>query len=123
MQSIRHDVSRTAQDLSRVAQDAAYVAVGLGVVGFQKAQVARRELMEQLDRQLNLAEGPLAEARGQMAKAWKDVDAAIGQLIEATDTTFEPLAERLPEKARDVVKQVQEARDQVRTFLKDQLAA
>ena len=31
-------------DVNKALQDAAYVAVGLGVIGFQKAQVRRREL-------------------------------------------------------------------------------
>src|SRR5579875_1483095 len=123
MPSFRHDVSRTAQDLSRVAQDAAYVAVGLGVVGFQKAQVARRDHMQQLERQRRDAERPLAEVKGQLAKTWNDVDAAIGQLIEVTDTTLEPLAERLPTQARDAVKQLQETRDRVRSYLKGLLEA
>jgi hypothetical protein len=123
MPSFRHDVSRTAQDLSRVAQDAAYVAVGLGVVGFQKAQVARRDLMQQLERQRRGAERPLAEVKGQLAKTWNDVDAAVGQLIEVTDSTLEPLAERLPAQARDAVKQLQGTRDRVRSYLKGRLEA
>jgi gas vesicle protein len=123
MASIRQDFSRTAQDVSRVAQDAAYVAVGLGVVAFQKAQVARRELMEQLEQQRDAAEGPLADVRAQLAKAWKDVDGAIGQLIEAADEALQPVAERLPSQARLALKQAQEARDQFRTFVKEQLAA
>ncbi len=36
------------EDLPRSVRDAAYVLVGLGVLGFQRAQVARRELTRQL---------------------------------------------------------------------------
>ncbi|MGQ0519840.1 MAG: hypothetical protein ACT4PX_01655 [Actinomycetota bacterium] len=35
-------------DLPRSLRDAAYIAVGFGVIGFQRAQVARRELARQL---------------------------------------------------------------------------
>ena len=35
-------------DLSKTLKDAAYVAVGFGVLAFQKAQVRRRELEKQL---------------------------------------------------------------------------
>lgn len=122
MASIRGDVNRAAQDLSRVAQDAAYVAIGLGVVGFQRAQVARRELMQQIEQRRVLAEGPLGEARAQAAKAWKDLDGAVSELFAATDATFEPIAELLPSQARQALKQAQEARDQLRHFLKEQLA-
>lgn len=36
------------EDLPHSLRDAAYVLVGLGVLGFQRAQVARRELTRQL---------------------------------------------------------------------------
>jgi hypothetical protein len=35
-------------DLRKLATDAAFVAVGLGVLGFQRVQVRRRELQRQL---------------------------------------------------------------------------
>lgn len=35
-------------DVPKSLREAAYVAVGLGVLGFQRAQVARRELVRQL---------------------------------------------------------------------------
>jgi hypothetical protein len=35
-------------DLRKLATDAAFVAVGLGVLGLQRAQVRRRELQRQL---------------------------------------------------------------------------
>jgi hypothetical protein len=36
-------------DLSAAARDAAFVAVGLGLIGFQRAQVRRRELEQRID--------------------------------------------------------------------------
>jgi len=123
MADIRQDFTRTAQDLTRVAQDAAYVAIGLGVVGFQKAQVARRELIEQIERQRAVADRPVADVRAQVAKAWNELDKALGQLIDAADATIEPVAERLPAQAKAALKQAQETRDQVRGYLKDQIAA
>ena len=39
-------------NLRRIATDAAYVAVGLSVLGFQRAQVRRRELQQQVEAQL-----------------------------------------------------------------------
>lgn len=35
-------------DVPRSLRDAAYVLVGFGVIGFQRAQVARRDLVRQL---------------------------------------------------------------------------
>ena len=40
-------------DLTKPLKDAAYVSVGLGVLAFQKAQVQRRELRQQVTKQLN----------------------------------------------------------------------
>jgi hypothetical protein len=39
-------------DLRKLATDAAYVSVGLGVLGFQRLQVRRRELQQQVEAQL-----------------------------------------------------------------------
>ena len=36
-------------DLRKLATDAAYVTVGLSVLGFQRAQVRRRELQQQVE--------------------------------------------------------------------------
>jgi hypothetical protein len=51
------------------------------------------------------------------------LDRAVGELIAEVDTTIEPVAERLGEPAQSVVKQAQELRDQLRSYLNDQLVA
>ena len=38
-------------DVTKTVKDAAYVTVGLGVLAFQKAQVARRDLTKQVETQ------------------------------------------------------------------------
>lgn len=42
-------------DVNRFLADLAYTAVGFGVLGFQRAQVRRRELTKQLDHLLRQA--------------------------------------------------------------------
>jgi len=114
MSEHKTDVSKAAAEITKVAQDAAYVAIGLGVLGLQKAQVRRRELQNQLDTlggQL-----PIANVRKEFAKALKDLDTAFGQLIEQMDATFEPVSERLPAGAQALVQQAKEARDQMRGY-------
>ncbi|MGH9297593.1 MAG: hypothetical protein ACRDZP_06395 [Acidimicrobiales bacterium] len=113
MADIRQDLNRAAQDLTRVGKDAAYIVVGLGVVGLQKAQVRRRELLEQLSQ----VEGPVGDARTQLAKALSDLDKVFGELIERADATLEPVEQRLPAQAQAVVKQARDARDQLRGYL------
>lgn len=123
MTDIAKDINRTTQDLAKIAQDAAYVAIGLGVMGFQKAQVARRDLLGQIERQRTIAEGPVADFRSQASKVWKELDKSVTELIERADASFEPISERLPEQAQELVKQAREVRDQLRGYINQQLAA
>lgn len=123
MADIRRDFNRTAEDLARVGKDAAYVAIGLGVVGFQRAQVARREIMSQLSATRGDLEGPIGDARKEVGKAWQHFDRALGELIEKADATLDPLAERLPSEAKEAIKQARAARDKVRSKVSDQLVA
>jgi hypothetical protein len=120
MSDLKEDFSKTAAEITKVAQDAAYVALGLGVIGFQKAQVRRRELQSQLD---NLgSQIPVATVRKELAKALKDLDTAFGQLIERWDATLEPVSERLPAGAQALIQQAKEARNQVRGYLSSRAA-
>jgi hypothetical protein len=123
MSDVRSDFQKTAEDLARVGKDAAYVAIGLGVVGLQRAQVARRELSKQLEGQVASFAGPLGEARVHFGRAWKEFDKAVAQLIERADASIDPLAERLPEELQAVVKQARQTRDQVRGLITEQLSA
>jgi hypothetical protein len=111
MPDVKSEVQKTAAELTRVGKDAAYVAIGLGVLGLQKAQVRRQELKSQLGR------APVGDVRKELAKALKELDKTFGQLIERMDATFEPVSERLPAGAQAVVQQAKEARDQVRGYL------
>jgi hypothetical protein len=53
--------------LGRLARDSAYVAVGFGVLGFQRAQVARRSLEKRLGKSLPPEVTQLAKAAGELA--------------------------------------------------------
>lgn len=104
----------TVQDLTKTLKDAAYVAVGFGVIAFQKAQVRRREL----EQQLNVSTVAL---RDQITKAAAEAEERIEPVVEAVEASLDQLEERLPEPAREVFKQVRttakEAGEQFRTYL------
>ncbi|MGD0082257.1 MAG: hypothetical protein ABSD78_03560 [Acidimicrobiales bacterium] len=132
MADIRSDVTKAAWEMTKVAQDAAYVAIGLGVIGVQKAQVRRRDLRSQLERPLGdvlkvveapiadfrkVVEPSIADFRKEFGKAVKELDKSFGQFIERFDATLEPMSERLPAGAQQVVQQAKEARDQLRGYL------
>jgi len=89
--------------LTKTLKDAAYITVGLGVIGFQRAQVRRRELRTQLN-------GQLTETRTQVEKIGKDIEGRVEPVIGQ-------LEERLPAPARDLVKQARGAAKDVQSQL------
>ena len=79
------------KDFNQTVKDAFYVAVGFGVIAFQKAQVRRHELAE-------LVEAQVTETREQWQKLARDLEHRVEPVID-------DLEERLPETARDLVRQ------------------
>lgn len=69
-----------ATDFTKTISDAAYVAVGFGVIAFQKAQVRRREL----EAQLGFTSEQLVE---QLTKVAGEVEERIEPLVEAALST------------------------------------
>ncbi|MGD0874240.1 MAG: hypothetical protein ABSA14_04530 [Acidimicrobiales bacterium] len=100
MTDTRQGLAGAARALADLAKEATYLAIGVGVLEYQKAQVRRREI---------------ASARKLMAKRAKDIDATVAQLIRVVDSTLDPVLERLPEPAQEFVRQAREARDGIRT--------
>lgn len=77
-------------ELVRRARDAAYVAVGLGVLGLQRAQVVRHELV----RQERVDEGVTRLRAG--------VATGTRQIGEWLDGTLSVVSAQLPEPAREL---------------------
>ncbi len=81
-------------DVTDTLKDTAYVAVGLGVLAFQRAQVRRRELMR-----------------------WaQDVEHRLDPLLDDVEDRLDPVLDdlegRLPEQASELLRQLrQTARD------------
>ncbi len=105
------DFERAAADFNDAVKEAAYVAVGLGVLGFQRAQVQRVELMKQLEAQLtNLSD--LTVTLNSQAETY--LSAASKQIAEAREQ-FGRLSTELPdagavrEQLTDLAKAVDEA--------------
>lgn len=95
-----YDLNGFADDVAHRARDAAYVAVGLGILGFQKAQARRHELAVasragREDERLNQLRSDVETGARQLA-AWGDMTA---QLFSAS---LAPLEAQLPKPAREV---------------------
>ncbi|MHB8670675.1 MAG: hypothetical protein ACYDAD_08985 [Acidimicrobiales bacterium] len=82
-------------DLTKSLKDALSVTVGLGVLGFQRAQVRRRELTKQL-------EGPIGAYAGQIQRLVREVDGRVEPVLDQLES-------RLPESARGLVGQARSA--------------
>jgi DNA topoisomerase IB len=78
-------------DVTKTLRDAAYVTIGLGVLGFQRAQVRRVELQKQVLEQVEVT-------RAQVEQLTKT-------LQDRLDPVLDQVEERLPDQAGELVKQ------------------
>ena len=114
-------VKEVTEGISRTARDAVYVAVGLGVLGLQRAQVRRQELLKRLADPRISFEERLGGVRTEITKQFKAVDEVLEQVIDQLEASWEPIEERLPTQARDFAQQVRsrsrEAREHFRNIV------
>jgi prefoldin subunit 5 len=82
-------------DVTKTVKDAAYVTVGLGVLAFQKAQVARRDLTKQVETQFTAT-------TEQVKDLSKKVEGRIQPVLGQIEQT-------VPAQAKDLVKQARTA--------------
>lgn len=82
-------------DLRKSATDAAYIAVGVGVLGFQQAQVRRRETQATVERWV------------------KDLRAGAEELAGDPRQRVEPVVEELRNRVEPVVEQLQALPEQL----------
>lgn len=100
MTDIRDDLHDVAQAVADLAKEAAYVAIGVGVLEFQRAQARCHELVC---------------ARKLISGRPKAFDETVAQLFEAVDANIDPIVALLPEQAQAVVRQT---RDELRSRLR-----
>jgi hypothetical protein len=109
-----HSVTKGVTDLAR---DITYVAIGLGVLGYQRLQVHRVELANKLPRDFSLDQA-MEDVRGGVSKGLDQMDELAESATRLLETTLQPLEEHLPPtvgqlsaKARE---QAREVRSQIR---------
>jgi len=96
-------------------KDAAYITIGLGVLGFQRAQVRRHELAKQLDAPLKTFETQIAEGRKTMIESRRTV-AELAEHLESyaapvrTQVTeqLDAIEAALPHQVQELVKQARQ---------------
>ncbi|HEY5244961.1 MAG TPA: hypothetical protein VIJ60_04785 [Acidimicrobiales bacterium] len=126
------ELHEITDEVATRARDVAYVAVGLGVLGFQRAQVERRQLQQRLGTDLPHVEGRLADVRSAMpdltavrsalpdladvrsalpdladvrsalAISLQRLDEVVEEATQLIESTLEPLESQMPAAAREL---------------------
>jgi hypothetical protein len=110
-QSPVNDINKLVSDAEKVLRDGAYVALGFGILGFQQAQVRRRELTRLLS-QRKPADRLAANAsvgRAQLGDMVKHVDARLAPVRRQLDEQVDALEQTLSPTARKAVGTVRSA--------------
>lgn len=95
MADVTPNMTALSKGVTEFARDAAYVAVGLGVMGFQRAQVRRVELQRRLTRDLAI-DRRIDDVRDGAAKGRAHIDDLAGSAMHLVGTTLHPLEEKVP---------------------------
>jgi hypothetical protein len=103
--------------LARHACDAAYTAVGLGVLGLQRAQALRHDLVQRE----RVDEG-VARLRTGVATGSQQLGEWLDGTLSFVSAQLAPLCAQLPEPARDLADRARSGLEAVRAQLR-QLAA
>jgi hypothetical protein len=89
------NMGNIAKGVTDLARDAAYVAVGLGVLGYQRAQVQRNELKNRLPKDFSLDEH-LCGVRTELTKGVTQLDDLLETATQFIETSIQPLEQQLP---------------------------
>ena len=106
-----------SKGVTDLARDAAYVAVGLGVLGYQRAQVQRVELQNRLSQDVALDQR-IGEVRHSVAKGFQHVDDLAESAVQFVETTLQPLEDKLPSTVTQLTTKAQEQAREVRTQIR-----
>jgi hypothetical protein len=112
-------ISKGVTDLAR---DAAYVAVGLGVLGYQRAQVQRAELKSRLSKDLSLDQR-LGEVRTELLKGVTQLDELLETATQFIETSIQPLEQQLPPTVTQLTTRAFEQAREVRSQIRQRVAA
>jgi hypothetical protein len=111
------DFDKAASDINNALKEAAYIAVGLGVLAFQKAQVRRVELAKQLEglpeSLSSQMDGYLAPAREKARTAGSQFTDDLSDFSRSMEEALDPLRAQLLELARFIDELMGPARQQL----------
>ncbi len=118
------NITTLSKGVTDLARDAAYVAVGLGVLGYQRAQVQRIELKNKLAKDFSLGKhvgGVRTNVRDNVNKGIKQIDEMAETASNFVESTLQPLEDRLPASVTQLTTKAREQAREVRTQIRQRV--
>lgn len=110
-------------DVSKTLKDAAYIAVGFGVIGFQKAQVRRQELRKDLAGRRQDLSTQVEQYGALLRDVAGRVEPVVKELEQRLDPVLDGLETRLPDQAKELVQQARQAAKEAQQQLRSRLGS
>ncbi len=122
MPDMTTNIGTLSKGVTDLARDAAYVAVGLGVLAYQRAQVQRVELQKRLQQDLPLDQR-IGDVRQGVAKGFRQIDDLAESAVQFVESTLQPIEERLPASVTQVTTKAREQAREVRIQIRQRVSA
>ena len=116
------NISSISKGVTDLARDAAYVAVGLGVLGYQHAQVQRVELQNLLSKDVSLDQR-LGGVRNELTKGIAQLDELLENATQFIETSLQPLEAQLPASVTQLTTKAFEQTREVRSQIRQRVAS
>jgi hypothetical protein len=124
MPDVTNNLTALSKGATDLARDAAYVAVGLGVLAYQRAQVQRVELQNRLSNDFDIdLNQRIEDVRGGVAKGIHQLDDLAETAVQFVETTFEPIEEKLPPTVSQLTAKAREQAREVRLQIRHLVSA
>jgi hypothetical protein len=122
MPDVTNNLNTLSKGVTDLARDAAYVAVGLGVLAYQRAQVQRVELQKRIPKELPLDQR-FGDVRQGVVKGFQQIDDLAESATQFVETTLQPLEDRLPASVSQLTTKAREQAREVRIQIRQRVSA
>jgi hypothetical protein len=122
MPDVTNNISTLSKGVTDLARDAAYVAVGLGVLAYQRAQVQRVELQKRLSKDLPIDQR-LGDVRQGVAKGYAQIDDLAESAVQFVESTLRPVEDKLPASVTQITTKAREQAREVRIQIRQRVNA
>ena len=122
MPDVTTNITTLSKGVTDLARDAAYVAVGLGVLAYQRAQVQRVEIQKRLNKDLPIDQR-IGDVRQGVAKGFRQIDDLAESAVNFVENTLQPIEERLPASVTQLTTKAREQAREVRTQIRQRVSA